>query len=90
VSLTVAHMQLDSIAILLTPLMTLKRPEKEESDGFLTEKPKGCRRVPLTSFEEGEVKTRPMAWEVMADNEVPTAIDWRNYEGNNYCSWTVN
>jgi len=65
-------------------------PEKDESDGFLTEKPKGCRRIALTDFEDGEVKTRPMSWETMTDDEIPTAIDWRNFEGVNYCSWTVN
>jgi hypothetical protein len=60
------------------------------SEGFLKESRRTCNRVPKVEFPFGEVRTRPMAWEVMPDNEVPTALDWRNVNGVNYLSWSVN
>lgn len=41
-------------------------------------------------FEGGEVKTRPMSWDVVALADVPDAIDWRLVNGRNYLSWSKN
>jgi cathepsin X len=58
----------------------------------LKEEPKsqGCRRSTLNSFPNGEVKPEKMAWEILAPEDVPVAIDWRNKDGINYPSWTKN
>jgi len=47
-------------------------------------------RVPKAAFEGGEVKTRPMSWEVVDAADVPAAIDWRSVNGRNYLSWNKN
>jgi cathepsin X len=62
-----------------------------EDEGFLKHKAnKRCKRVAVAEFPEGEVITRPMSWEVMKDEDVPSSIDWRNFNGVNYCSWNMN
>lgn len=37
-----------------------------------------------------EVRTQPMAWEVIDSSKLPANFDWRNVNGTNYVSWTVN
>jgi hypothetical protein len=59
---------------------------------FLKTEEKGtCKRVPKALFaEQGEIKTRPMSWDVMSPENFPTNLDWRNVNGTNYCSWSTN
>jgi len=58
---------------------------------FLKETPRNtCMRDPLTTFPEGEVKTRPMSWDVVNADELPANWDWRDMNGTNYASWTTN
>jgi cathepsin X len=47
-------------------------------------------RDPKVLFEDGEVITRPMSWEVVDPNALPENLDWRNKDGTNYCSWSTN
>lgn len=62
-----------------------KYPEDEAS--FLGHK-QGCRRVNKVHFKDGEKGTTPRAWTLNGD--VPTEVDWRNYNGLNYLSWNKN
>lgn len=64
-------------------------PEADPNDGFLSLS-KRCKRVPKVEFPEGELITKPMSWDTMADEDVPKAVDWRNYNGVNYASWNMN
>ena len=41
-------------------------------------------------FEGGEVITRPMSWEAVDADILPTNVDWRNVNGRNYLSWSTN
>jgi cathepsin X len=50
----------------------------------------GC-RVPEAHFEdEGEVHTTARSWELMAPEDLPKVVDWRNMDGVNYLSWNKN
>merc|ERR1711920_214520 len=61
----------------------------EPSDDLFGTANGGC-RVPEAFFEGGEVHTTPRSWEVMAPEDVPTAVDWRDMNGVNYLSWNKN
>ena len=50
----------------------------------------GC-RVPEAHFEgEGEVHYTKRSWELMAPEDLPKTVDWRNMDGVNYLSWNKN
>jgi hypothetical protein len=51
----------------------------------------GCARVAKVDFgEEGEVKTRPMAWDMLDATTLPKDWDWRNVNGTNFVGWSKN
>jgi len=50
----------------------------------------GCSRVAKVDFEDGEVKTRPMSWDVIDATTLPANYDWRNVNGTNYVGWSKN
>ena len=59
-------------------------------DALFGAKTGGC-RVPEAHFEEeGEVHTTPRSWELMAPEDLPKSVDWRNMDGVNYLSWNKN
>ena len=41
-------------------------------------------------FEGGPKMSKPHAWELVAEKDLPEEWDWRNIRGVNYLSWTVN
>jgi len=49
----------------------------------------GC-RVEEAVFEHGDVKHTPYSWDIIADEDLPSGIDWRNKDGTNYLSWNKN
>jgi len=49
----------------------------------------GC-AITEQKFKNGEIKTRPMAWETIDQASLPKAYDWRNVDGVNYLSWNKN
>lgn len=49
----------------------------------------GC-RVEKATFESGEVHTVKRSWELMAPEDTPASVDWRNMDGVNYLSWNKN
>ena len=49
----------------------------------------GC-RVEKAVFEGGEKKHSPHAWDMVANEELPAVVDWRNMNGKNYLSWNKN
>mmetsp|Transcript_28571 Transcript_28571/g.27544 ORF Transcript_28571/g.27544 Transcript_28571/m.27544 type:complete len:447 (+) Transcript_28571:24-1364(+) len=49
-----------------------------------------CQRVPKIYFEGGERRTGPMSWELVTNEDLPENFDWRNKDGKNYLSWSVN
>ena len=49
----------------------------------------GC-RVEKASFEGGEKKFSPHAWDLISNDELPDVADWRNMDGKNYLSWNKN
>jgi cathepsin X len=60
------------------------------NDEFLKKKNGGCARVPEVTFEDGEVKNVPHAWDLVAAEDIPKNWDWRNVEGKNYVGWSKN
>jgi cathepsin X len=52
------------------------------------EKAHGCKvkRNPLLQ----DVINEPMSWDVVKQEDLPSNFDWRNVNGTNYASWTVN
>jgi len=64
-------------------------PEPRATDSFL-KKNGGCSRDAEVEFPEGEVITGPMSWEEIDKDTLPANWDWRNVDGTNYVSWTVN
>ena len=50
----------------------------------------GAGRVSEAFFKNGEVKTTPYAWDLIAKEDLPSGIDWRNKDGVNYLSWNKN
>ena len=36
------------------------------------------------------MKNSPHSWEVLAKEDIPDSIDWRNKDGTNYLSWNKN
>lgn len=50
---------------------------------------KGC-SVSKSEFVKGAVKTSPHSWDVIAKEDLPTSLDWRNKDGRNYMSWNKN
>jgi len=71
------------------PRNQIMNSEYPISEDFLNTK-SGCARVPQTIFQNGEVKTGPMAWEVLDPTALPRNWDWRNIKGKNYLSWNKN
>jgi len=66
-------------------------PSSEQaSNTFLPKKNGGCDRVPKAIFEDGEVKTRPMSWEVLTASDLPKNWDWRNVNSTNFVGWSKN
>ena len=59
------------------------------SDDLFGTKNGGC-RVEEASFEGGEVHTTPRSWDLIADEDLPAVVDWRNMDGVNYLSWNKN
>lgn len=60
-------------------------------ENFLNEADKhSCRRVEKLAFAEGEVKTRPMSWDLVDTSTLPKNWDWRFMNGTNYLGWTKN
>lgn len=59
------------------------------STDFLQPK-SGCARIPQAIFQNGEVKTRPMSWEMLDTTALPKNWDWRNVDNKNYLSWNKN
>jgi len=64
--------------------------ENTSNEGFLTKKNGGCARVPEVTFEGGEIKNVPHAWEVVDSSSVPTNWDWRHVNGTNFVGWSKN
>jgi len=60
------------------------------SDSFLKVVNGGCARVPEVTFEGGEVKNVPHAWETVASSDLPKNLDWRNVNGTNFVGWSKN
>jgi len=49
----------------------------------------GC-RVEKATFEGGDKKHSPHAWDMHANEDLPANVDWRNMDGKNYLSWNKN
>lgn len=64
--------------------------ENTSNEGFLTKKNGGCARVPEVTFEGGEIKNVPHAWEVVESSSLPTNWDWRHVNGTNFVGWSKN
>lgn len=64
------------------------KPEKSASSEFLKDK-KTCRESEAF-FEGGEIRPERMSWEIHSVSDLPETVDWRNYNGRNYLSWTKN
>eukprot|EP00352_Strombidinopsis_acuminata_P002866 CAMPEP_0176379114 /NCGR_PEP_ID=MMETSP0126-20121128/30132_1 /TAXON_ID=141414 ORGANISM="Strombidinopsis acuminatum, Strain SPMC142" /NCGR_SAMPLE_ID=MMETSP0126 /ASSEMBLY_ACC=CAM_ASM_000229 /LENGTH=617 /DNA_ID=CAMNT_0017741763 /DNA_START=16 /DNA_END=1869 /DNA_ORIENTATION=+ len=65
----------------------MPQPEFESNEDFL--KTDGC-RVEEATFENGEVKNSLYPWEILAPEDIPDNVDWRNMNGKNYVSWSKN
>lgn len=62
---------------------------EEEQPSFLKETMGGC-RVEKATFEGGEIKQSPHAWDIFKQEDLPANVDWRNMNGKNYMSWSKN
>lgn len=71
------------------PTFNLETGEIEQPSELFGKANGGC-RVEEASFEGGEVITQPRPWEIMAPEDVPATVDWRNMDGVNYLSWNKN
>jgi hypothetical protein len=60
-----------------------------EQTAFL-KKNGGCARDAKATFEDGEVKTRAMAWDVVSSEDLPKNWDWRNVNNTNFAGWSKN
>lgn len=58
------------------------------AEDFLSKGP-AC-RVEKAFFPDGEVKNGPHAWDLIAPEDIPDTVDWRNMNGKNYLSWNKN
>lgn len=63
-------------------------PQPELS--FLNQEKGTCKRVPKVQFTNGEVRGPVMSWDLLSAADVPESVDWRNKDGQNYCSWSTN
>ena len=63
-------------------------PESSGSSFLKETHNKGCtiKRDPLLR----DVISGPMAWDLVNQEDLPSNFDWRNVNGTNYASWTVN
>ncbi len=71
------------------PLPKLGANSTDEEDKFLPKTKTGC-RVEKATFEGGEKKSAPHAWEMFRNQALPANVDWRNVNGKNYLSVTKN
>jgi len=58
-------------------------------DGFLQTNG-GCKRDPEVSFEGGEIKNVPHAWDQVDSSSLPANWDWRSVNGTNFVGWSKN
>lgn len=68
-----------------TPSASSQMPEET----FLKEETKGC-RIPQGFWTNGEKKNIPHAWDIYDSAALPENTDWRDMNGTNYLSWSVN
>lgn len=62
-----------------------------ESSGFLETPHLGCSlksTLPTTTISTAS--NRAMSWDIVKDADLPSDFDWRNKDGKNYVSWSVN
>lgn len=52
--------------------------------------PESYGRVQKAYFKNGERRPEVFPWEQNASNDLPASVDWRDYDGKNYLSWTKN
>ena len=74
-----------------TTVYEFPQPTYNGNDAPSNEKPStgGC-RVEKAFFEGGEKKHSPHAWDLIAQDDLPAVVDWRNMDGKNYLSWNKN
>jgi len=51
---------------------------------------KSCVKMDPAKYTRTYAESGTLPWAHVADQDVPTAWDWRNVSGMNYCSWTKN
>merc|ERR1711998_662473 len=66
---------------------TVQKSDFTKQDGFFS---KATCREPKTLFKNGEKPPAVHSWDLLGDEDVPKAIDWRNVNGVNYLSWNKN
>jgi cathepsin X len=66
-------------------------PYPEGAEAFLQATHKGC-AIKSSEFPRStiEASNRLMAWDMVYADDLPANFDWRNVNGTNYASWTVN
>jgi len=64
------------------------QPTYKNEETFMENKNYG--RVAQAYFEKGERRPEVHSWEMVANEDLPAVVDWRDMNGTNYLSWNKN